>query len=39
MDIFVSTQYIPLPYDEKIDVVSAYDYLKKTEKFSGSTDD
>ena len=39
MDIFISTEYFPLPYDEKIDVVKAYDYLKKTEKFSGSKDD
>lgn len=32
-DIYVYTQYIPLPYDEGINVVTAYDYLKKLDTF------
>lgn len=39
MDIFIDTKNIPLEYDQYLNVVSAYDYLKTTERYSGALDD
>lgn len=39
MNIFISTEYMSLPYNEDLNVVSAYDYLKTLDKFSGCEDD
>lgn len=39
MDIFIDTKNIPLPYDENMNVVSAYEYLKTIEKYSDAQDD
>lgn len=39
MDVFIDTKNIPLEYDQYLNVVSAYDYLKTTEKYSGAKDD
>jgi len=39
MNIFISTEYISIPYEETLNVVGAYNYLKTTEKFDGAQDD
>lgn len=39
MDVFIDSDYISLPYDPMINVVSAYQYLKNNNKYSGATDD
>ena len=39
MNIFIDSDYIEVPYDEDMNVVSAYEYLKTTEKFEGCEDD
>lgn len=39
MDIFIGTEYISIPYEETLNVVGAYEYLKTTEKFEGAEDD
>lgn len=39
MNILISTEYLSTPYDEDLNVVAAYEYLKDTEKYSGSQDD
>lgn len=39
MDVFIDTKNIPLEYDQYLNVVSAYDYLKTTERYSGALDD
>ena len=39
MSIFTSTEYIAVPYNETLNVVTAYAHLKTLEKFIGCTDD
>ena len=39
MNVFVSTEYINVPYNSEMDVSSAYDYIKTLEKYSGAIDD
>ena len=39
MDVFIDTEYLNIPYDADLNVNSAYEYLKTTEKFSGCEDD
>ncbi len=39
MDVFIETEYMSIPYDEDLDIISAYEYLKSTEKYSGGSDD
>lgn len=39
MNIFIDTEYFGIPYDEDLNVVSAYAYLKTTEKYSDAEDD
>jgi hypothetical protein len=39
MNVFIDTEYMNVPYDEDLNVVSAYEYLKTTEKFEGCEDD
>jgi hypothetical protein len=39
MDIFIGTEYISVPYNETLNVVGAYNYLKTLDKFAGAEDD
>lgn len=39
MNIFMECDYIEVPYDENLNVISAYEYLKTTEKYGGGSDD
>lgn len=39
MNVFNASDPIEIPYDENFNVVSAYEYLKTTEKYSGAKDD
>ena len=39
MNVFIDTEYMSIPYDEDLNVNSAYEYLKTTEKFAGCEDD
>lgn len=39
MDIFISSDYLETEYDPDLNVISAYEYLKTTEKYSGAEDD
>lgn len=39
MDVFIDSDYIETPYDPDLNVISAYEYLKTTEKYSGAEDD
>lgn len=39
MNVFIDTEYFGIPYDEDLNVVSAYAYLKTTEKYSDAEDD
>lgn len=39
MNIFIENEYVEIPYDENLNVVSAYEYLKSTEKYIGCEDD
>jgi len=39
MDIFINSDYLETPYDPDLNVISAYEYLKTTEKYSGAEDD
>lgn len=36
MNVFINTERISIPYDQYLNVVSAYDYLKTTEKYGGA---
>ena len=38
MNIYISTEYLNTEYDETMNVLNAYDYLKTLEKYSGATD-
>lgn len=38
MDIFIYTEYLSTEYNETMNVVNAYDYLKGLEKYQGATD-
>ena len=38
INIFVESIYLQLPYDENMTLEEAYEYLKETDKFSGSRD-
>ena len=39
MNVFISTKYLHKEYTQNLNVVSAYDYLKTLEEFSGAVDD
>lgn len=39
VDLFKETQFIEKEYEEELNVVSAYAYLKTLDKFSGAIDD
>ena len=39
MNVFIETEYMNIPYNSDLNVVSAYEYLKTTEKYSDSSDD
>ena len=39
MNIFIHTSYINKEYTQNLNVVSAYDYIKTLEEFSGAVDD
>lgn len=39
MNVFIDTEYFGIPYDEDLNVVSAYAYLKTTEKYADAEDD
>lgn len=39
MDIFLATELIPLEYTETLNVISAYEKLKKLPKFENAIDD
>lgn len=39
MNIYIHTEYLSVTYNENLNVVSAYEYLKNTEKFKNSEDD
>lgn len=39
MNIFIETEHISVPYDEDLNVVTAYEYLKTTEKYGNGSDD
>ena len=39
MNIFIDSDYIEVPYDAEMNVISAYEYLKATDKFAGCEDD
>ena len=38
INVFINTTFFQLPYDENQTIEEAYEYLKETEKFSGSKD-
>ena len=39
IDVFKETKFIEKEYEEDLNVVSAYEYLKTLPEFSGCTDD
>lgn len=39
IDVFKETKFIEKEYEENLNVVSAYEYLKTLPEFSGCTDD
>lgn len=39
IDVFKETKFIEKEYEEELNVVSAYEYLKTLDEFSGSIDD
>lgn len=39
MNIFISTEYLSIPYNQTLDVDGAYAYLKTEDKFEGYIDD
>ena len=38
MNVFIQSDYINIPYNQDLNVKSAYEYLKQTEKYSGAKD-
>lgn len=38
MNIYISTEYLNTEYDETMNVLNAYDYLKTQEKYKDATD-
>lgn len=38
INIFIDTEYINIPYNKELNVDTAYEYLKTTEKYKNSTD-
>ncbi len=38
MDVLIESEYINIPYDEDLNVISAYNYLKNTEKYKNGLD-
>jgi len=39
MNVFIDTEYMSIPYDAEMNVNSAYEYLKTTEKYADSEND
>lgn len=39
MDIYINSDYKEIPYNQTLNVDTAYEYLKTLEKFEGSEDD
>lgn len=39
MDVYIKTRYIPMKYEQSMDIVGAYEYLKTLEDFDGAEDD
>lgn len=39
MNVFIHTRYMEIPYDQSLEVGSAYQYLKTLPEFTGYTDD
>lgn len=39
MNVFIDTEYINVEYDEDLNVNSAYEYLKTTEKYADAKND
>ena len=39
MNVFIDSDYINIPYDSNLNVNSAYEYIKTTEKYSNAEDD
>jgi hypothetical protein len=39
MNVFISSKYLPIPYNQTLNVDSAYEYLKTLPEFSNSADD
>lgn len=39
MNVFINTNYFSIPYNQTLDVDSAYEYLKTLSEFTGYTDD
>ena len=39
MNVFINTEYVEVPYNTNLNVVSAYEYIKGMERYSGSVDD
>ena len=39
MNVFISTEYMSIAYNQTLNVDSAYIYLKTLDKFTGHTDD
>lgn len=39
MSIFINTEYFDVPYNETLNVISAYQYLKGLDKFENYIDD
>lgn len=39
MDVYIKTRYIPMQYEQSMDIVGAYEYLKTLEDFDGAEDD
>lgn len=38
INVFISTDYINIAYDETIDIKDAYDYIKTLDKYKDATD-
>lgn len=39
MNVFINTEYINLPYDNSLNVVTAYEHIKSQERYGGGIDD
>lgn len=39
MNVFINTNYLNLPYDDSINITSAYEYLKSLQEFKSAKDD